>query len=472
MPTLLHISDLHRTSNPRVQNHDLLAAIASDANRWAAEGIPRPDVIVVSGDVVQGVSPNLPGRDAEIAAQYAEAEDFITRLAVEFVDGDLARVVVVPGNHDVDWGPAREAMAEIDAGDDIARTSVDAESRVRWSWAERQAYEIADEVTYDRRCDAFRSFRRRLYAGLTPNPLSSGDQLLFFDYPSLGLVIVGFPSWHGNDCFCHVGEIDSRLISQSREMLMRTPSPTAVAVWHHGLTGGPRAQDFMDQRVVHKLIDFGFSLGLHGHQHYPGAAPYELRLPNLTAMTVVGAGSLAVGDSGLPMGERRQYNLVEIHPETESVTVHVRAMSPAGVFTGSHRDDFGGNTFLTLALRLSPVRGNLASEIRTADEAMEAVALGGFTRALQLADELGPQSAIRKRQIQSEALMGLGRINDLLRVLNPPQTADELIRCISALLNERRFDEAAEWLDANGSLLDDATARDLAHTIEATMMTR
>ena len=35
-------------------NDDLLAAIASDATRWESEAIPRPDLIVVSGDVIQG----------------------------------------------------------------------------------------------------------------------------------------------------------------------------------------------------------------------------------------------------------------------------------------------------------------------------------------------------------------------------------------------------------------------------------
>ena len=53
MPTLLHISDLHRTSKPRLSNDELLAAIVSDATRWESEGVPQPELIVVSGDLVQ-----------------------------------------------------------------------------------------------------------------------------------------------------------------------------------------------------------------------------------------------------------------------------------------------------------------------------------------------------------------------------------------------------------------------------------
>ena len=176
------------------------------------------------------------------------------------------------------------------------------------------------------------------------------EDLLFFEYPKLGLLVAGFSSWHGNDCFCHVGEIAPTSLALSQRLVARSSMAVAVAVWHHSIAGGPRKHDYMDQRVVHRLIDFGFTVGLHGHQHYPGAAPFELRLPNLTTMAVVGAGSLAAGDNELPMGERRQFNVVVIDPDSRSITVHARSMSAAGVFTGSHRDDFGGNTFIKLSL--------------------------------------------------------------------------------------------------------------------------
>lgn len=315
MPTLLHISDLHRTSGPRLHNNQLLAAMASDAGRWDAEGIPRPDLIVVSGDLIQGAGPGSTDPEAEIAAQYVEADDFLRRLAVEFVDGDLNRVVLVPGNHDVSWSRARSAMAPASSCPDrIGRKAFEPESGVRWDWTTQQAFEVVDGDAYEFRLEPFRSFRASFYAGLDPNPLAHGCDIAFFDYPDLDLAVVGFASWHGNDCFCEVGEIDSQLVASSRDLLRASEASAAIAVWHHSLVGGPRARDYMDQRVIHQLIDFGFSLGLHGHQHYPGAAPYELLLPNLTSMTVIGAGSLAVGDGELPMGERRQFNVVVLDP--------------------------------------------------------------------------------------------------------------------------------------------------------------
>ncbi len=471
MAVLLHISDLHRTSDPRLDNDQLFAALASDAARWDAEGIPWPDLVVVSGDLIQGARPGSIDPDAEVAEQYAEANEFLRQLAAEFVDGDLRRFIVVPGNHDVSWHRARCAMAPANAcPDGIARKSLEAESGIRWDWTSQQAFEIVDDEGYESRLDPFRRFRARFYAGVDPDPLDCGDDIAFFDYPDLGLVVVGFASWHGNDCFCDVGEIDPQLVAKSRELLKQSTSSIAVAVWHHSLVGGPRARDYMDQRVIHQLIDFGFSLGLHGHQHYPGAAPYELRLPNRTSMAVVGAGSLAVGDSELPMGERRQFNVVVLDPHEEKVTVNVRAMSREGVFMGSHRDDFGGNTFSTLPLPHSPARPAAHSAVIPLDDAFAAVETGDYARAMELVEDLGPEHEFQKRQIQVEALSGLGQNDEVLALLNPPQTIEEVTRAVSMLLERRLFDEAVERLEVGEQLLDRSTANALASMIKARRM--
>ena len=447
------------------------SGLASDAARWGAEGIPQPDLVVVSGDLIQGAGVGSTDPDAEIAAQYAEADDFLRRLAAEFVDGNLRRVIVVPGNHDVSWDRARGAMAPANVcPDGIAGESLEAESGIRWDWASQQAFEIVDDEAYDSRLEPFRRFRAEFYAGVDPDPLAYGDDIVFFDYPDLDLAVVGFASWYGNDCYCDVGEIDPHLVAKSRELLKPSSASIAVAVWHHSLVGGPRARDYMDQQVTHQLIDFGFSLGLHGHQHYPGAAPYELRLPNQTSMAVVGAGSLAVGDGELPMGERRQFNVVVLDPHEAEVTVNVRAMSREGVFMGSHRDDFGGNTFVSLPLPRSPARPATPSEVIQLDDAFAAVEGGEYARAMELVEDLGPAHELQKRQIQVEALSGLGQNDEILALLNPPRTIEEVARAVSMLLECRRFDEAEERLDGGAELLDRNTANALASMIKARRM--
>ena len=234
MPTLLHISDLHRTADPHLSNDELLSAITSDSRRWQAEGIPSPDVIVVSGDLIQGAGIDDVEADTKIKAQYAEAGGFLRELADRFVESDLSRVVIVPGNHDVHWQRAREAMKEMEAcPPDIARLGFEADSVIRWDWRDQQPYEISNHDLYDSRLQDFRRFQSDFYAELNPSPLQDDRDVVFLDYPDLGIVVVGFASWHGNDCFCHVGEIASAALSQAQERLATSRAPVAIAVWHH-----------------------------------------------------------------------------------------------------------------------------------------------------------------------------------------------------------------------------------------------
>ena len=450
-----------------MDNDVLLAAIFSDATRWMLEGIPWPDLIVVSGDLIQGVGHDASDPDSEIAAQYAEATAFLEQLAAKFVDSDRARVIIVPGNHDVSWSRSQRAMKLIPTcPDGIAREAFHADSHVRWDWKEQKAYEIVNGQMYQSRFEHFKQFQSDFYAGLDPDPLSQGESdVVYFEDLSLGLVVVGFASWHGNDCFCQVGEIAPASLSLSQKLLANSTAPIAVAVWHHSIVGGPRAHDYMDERTIHRLVDYGFSIGLHGHQHYPGAAPFELRLPNLTSMVVVAGGSLAVGDSKLPMGERRQFNIVVIDPNSQSITVHVRGMSPAGVFTGSHRDDFGGNTFLELDLPTAPSRPREATITQRIDDGMRAIAVGQYQKALEIIIGIDSSQRHEIRLIKVKALDGLGRRGDLIEVLNPPQSVDEAVRVISLLLEDGQIDEASARLETMSALVGETLYRELAAVI-------
>ena len=473
VPTLLHISDLHRTSQPRLNNDELLAAIVSDATRWSSEGIPRPEIIVVSGDLIQGAKLGAPDSDNEIENQYREAGNFLRRLGEEFVDSDQSRIIVVPGNHDVHWNRSQKGMKPIETcPEGIATKAFEAASSLRWNWRDLQAYEISDQHLYESRLQHFRKFQAEFYAGIKPNPLSHGcDDLFFVEYPDLGLVVVGFPSWHGNDYLCHVGEIDPALLAFSQTLVAKSKIPIAIAVWHHCITGGPRTHDYMDQRIVQRLIDFGFNVGLHGHQHYPGAAPYELCMPNLTSMVVIGAGSLAVGNKELPMGERRQFNVVVIDPESDTITVHVRGMSPAGVFTGSHRDDFGGNTFIKLKLPAMKTLPKSPTTIQRLDEAMTAVAVKRYEEALVLIADIPACRAKERRQIEIEALKGLDRKEQLIDLLDLPRSVDEVCLVVSLLIDSSRFDEAMVRLTASKSLIAPIIFADLRAAIDARRIT-
>lgn len=166
MFSILHISDLHRSSRDNITNDELLSAMIGDRSRYIRETPPikAPDAIVISGDIIQGVPLDTPDAPAKLAQQYATAEAFIIELTNHFVDGDRSKVAIIPGNHDIDWVMARSAMTIVTTDDmpkDLAAELNQDGSLYRWNWKARELFKITDAAAYQRRLEPFWSFFER-----------------------------------------------------------------------------------------------------------------------------------------------------------------------------------------------------------------------------------------------------------------------------------------------------------------------
>jgi predicted MPP superfamily phosphohydrolase len=104
MFTIMHISDLHRSATHPVTNNELISCLVTDLNRYHTEPCPiaAPDALIVSGDLVTGLPRGSREYPEGLKHQYEEALDFLERLTNTFFDGDRSRVIIAPGNHDVD----------------------------------------------------------------------------------------------------------------------------------------------------------------------------------------------------------------------------------------------------------------------------------------------------------------------------------------------------------------------------------
>ena len=351
---------------------------------------------------------------------------------------------------------------------DIAGLAFAPTADIRWSWSEQRAFKITNRSIYESRLQPFKEFVAAFYKHVNPSPIvDTHDGLFVREYPSLGLAVVGFPSWDGNDCFCHVGHIRSATLAAAQQFVANSQAVVNLAVWHHGIVGSPDRMDYMDQRVVHKLIDYGFQVGLHGHQHHPGAAPFALNLPNRTSIIVVGAGSFAVGDRELPMGERRQFNIVQINQQDETVTVHVRAMSSSGVFARSHRDDFGGNAFITLPL--PPTKGRREVEMlqatALADDVIAALGERRYDDAIALASRLDDSHADLQRRAKITAYEALEEYDNLIAILDPPQRPDEALKLTTLFIKLGRWDAAEDQIKSRISMIPKALRTDFREKI-------
>ncbi|MCI0668062.1 MAG: metallophosphoesterase, partial [Methylococcaceae bacterium] len=158
---ILHLSDLHREPNNPIRNDVLLDSLENDRRHYSAEEAPavrHPDLIIVSGDIIQGISPAEPDPETKLCQQYHEALDFLAQLTDRFVGGDRDRVIIVPGNHDVSAYHFQKSLRRVDILPDRKKELVtplfSPDSLLRWSWSGFELYEIVDQALYAQRLAA------------------------------------------------------------------------------------------------------------------------------------------------------------------------------------------------------------------------------------------------------------------------------------------------------------------------------
>lgn len=216
--TIIHISDLHRSRDNPITNISLLSSLIRDVDLYAQQGISKPDLVIVSGDIVQG-SVNLNKAVEVIQEQYEEALSFLNALAQELFNGDKSRIIIAPGNHDVCWAESTESMTIIEESSvvcekgklkkDILQQAMKIDSSVKWSWADRSFYRISDIDKYNKRLSYFCDFYHKFYDGKRSYSLEPNKQFDLFDFKTLGITVVGFNSCFHNDHLNRAGSINS-----------------------------------------------------------------------------------------------------------------------------------------------------------------------------------------------------------------------------------------------------------------------
>ena len=143
---------------------------------------------------------------------------------------------------------------------------------------------------------------------------------------------------------------------------------------------------------------------------------------------------------------------------------YVQRCSAAGVFSGHHRDDFGGNTYSDLRCHSS--RPSTDKRTGALDRAFEALAHADPTTALAAIDSLD-QMDLMARQIRVKALQLLGDSATLIELVRDPQSAEEVMILIELLIESGEYEEAQTILRDSERLVGPGVARDLLEKIEA-----
>ena len=458
--SILHISDLHRSPEDPISNEELVSALLHDRDRYVEETppIPSPQVIVVSGDLIEGVPLGTKDFENQIEEQYTVAEELLSELATRFLDGDRSRLVMVPGNHDVDWNTAFGAMERVKPTQfphNLLEDLRAEDSVFRWDWHTMTLYRIVRNDEYERRLDPFRRFFERFYSEQDmPRKAPGSCDARLYDLFEGAIGVAAFNSCDGNDCFRYHGRINQSSVARS-DLGLRDGGAARdlrVAVWHHNVEGSPCQTDYMDVDIVRGMIGRGFRLGLHGHQHKAQARSQEIRLPNLESMVVISAGSLCAGRRQLPTGTYRQYNVVELEPDFARVRTHVRSMAVANVFSRADLLEFGGKSYMDL--QLSPMRNPVGQPIDLAElrrdrlvGRAEIEAKSGYPdRAMQTLRGLNLAAGTHERQLFLDAAEQSKDWNAVVEATDPPTSVPELVLRFSAQCELADHDGAEETL--------------------------
>jgi len=462
MPTFLHLSDLHRYKADEVSNATLINGLISDFQRVSREDrqVGEPDGAVISGDLVRGLAPGEPGYPDDLAGQYDQALEFLRTFTAEFFNGDAAKVVIAPGNHDVDWTQSKAAMVEVAEKEIAAQLKGDLEWALespemgfRWDWKARKLMRINDARAYESRFRLYNETLGNFYRGaalpLPYDPTVGHRNHIFCDRR---IVVTAFNSCDQNDCFNRTGHIRTEDIEQASIDCRSYETDLNIAVWHHDIEGNPRRSDYLDIDTVRRLIDRGYQLGLHGHDHKSSVSPVAISpVERVTfasdEMVVIGAGSLGADFTQLPPGHLRQYNVVILSEDFRSGRVLVREMEFPGIFQGRRE------IALTIPFGLK-VRGRdqVVDASRSGGRAISSVeqidwliVRGRFSEALSRLESEGVPDPYG-RQLRLRALMGAKYWQELVRAIGEPSSSSELITLVQA------YTKLREWGAAEGAL--------------------
>jgi len=480
MYTIMQLSDLHRSEADPISNSELLSSLTADSDRFSKEEprISMPNAIVVTGDLVQGLPLGSPDYPEGLKKQYDEALELLKKLADHFVGGDRSKVIIVPGNHDVDWNMARSAMKIVNPSDqNIQKLLSIPNSSYRWSWESRELFQVTDHSTYENRFKYFWDLYNRFYQNSNLDfPVDAQRYWNLFKLDDGNITVCTFNSCANNDCYSLSGEIPAEFISNAHLKLIKDRSSLLLAVWHHDVQGPPMRSDYMNQDTVRLMIDKGFRLGLHGHMHRSDALPHFLYTSHdKHIMALIGCGSLCAASTDLPTGIGRQYNVVEIADDYRWARVHVREMNVPLVFSAGRLVALGGLSYADVEWTSAP-----------ADTLVNTGRSGGPTLALvenieRLIDEGSYHDAVELASASQGKLSHHGRLlltkamcegqmwDALATHLSKPQNFGEVTTLIKALVELKNWAKAERVLKfmLDPGQFPEANVRDLVAWFEA-----
>lgn len=307
---ILHLTDLHLTEGGQ-----------GLSSFWAGlkDLVGEVDAVVVSGDLTQDAS--------SAKHNYQEVSRFLHDHVMPVLKvRERRRIVVVPGNHDVDWTAEIGTPRPCDdpKESDYYRSYVQAPELSLRRYVPQGAPPSKttavdlDPKRYRSRFANFASFLASFYSGSEPDVRFRFDEehadWSAHSFPEHRVIICGFNSCAANDRYWRGASLEARSIAHASEYISRTDAAgyLRIAVWHHGLTSPRGMPDHLTVPEIGLLVASKFQVGIHGHTHEDELTPlYE---PLRRHFPVIATGSFAAGARERPGGVRNQASIITLRP--------------------------------------------------------------------------------------------------------------------------------------------------------------
>ncbi len=482
--SILHISDLHRSKGTEISNIALLSSLLKDRERYTGSENPKiqaPNIIVASGDIIRG-STKQTGSDEEIKQQYSEAIDFLNELTMNFLGGDKSKIVIIPGNHDIDWKYSKASMEKIDNArivdekdnlkSEILKEALNQNSLTRWSWRDRSFYSITNPNAYNQRLEAFANFYSAFYEGKRTYGVDPTNQYDIFDFPEFSLTIVGYNSCFSNDHLRLAGDINPECIAKVNLRLreFHKRGRLILATWHHNTKGLPYDSNYMDSSRLKNFIDTGISIGFHGHQHKTELIHEFSNVVEQRKIIVFSAGTLCGGPNELPVGNNRQYNLIEIESINEKanlqVTLHIREKTESSPFDNpiwtAGRIDSKNVSHYSLEIEKPPV----ADVPFLLVEIEKLIRGNNYPEAKRMLLNLDTNDDFVRKYLV-ECVFQTEDFELAMKVFVEPQTSEEMIAVLNASINVGDRGRMKDFLEkAKKGYSTDPAVKELIRKIE------
>lgn len=311
---ILHISDIHLGTQEQARKY--LLQLETDLRRELE--VDRLEYLVLSGDAADRSTPD------EYQAAFELIDGVLSRFGL-----DPSRVVIVPGNHDLNWDLSEQGYDFVPSS---KLPKVLPEGRV--ILAENVGALIRNDDRYRRR---FANFGEHLYGRIygAPYPLDYVEQGAVLFRPDDQLVFLALNScWEIDHHHKTRSSINMDALSKAVERLHdhQYDHWLKIAVWHYPVTG----KEMMNDEFLQLLSVHGFQVCMHGHIHRVRKAFYNY--DDARGIHIIGAGTFGAPAKDQVPGIPLQYNLLALDRETRTITVHTRKKDdPDGAWDPDHR---------------------------------------------------------------------------------------------------------------------------------------